>query len=213
MLIRKLSGSDELGGAIGLLCRFFAEEDFATAPEVIASHTLTLAGLDTCGLFIAEENGNSIGVATVSLEFGIEYGWWAELGDLYVVPEWRGHGLSRKLVEAAEGFLRQRGASGYQVTVTPYASEAHDLARYSASPAKAASSCASCCKAPQLSLSAQRDGWDLSGARASSCWIEADPPKGLIPGPSPMLCRGKADKGHAPSPVRSMGEGGRRRRG
>ena len=130
MLIRRLTGSDDVAGAIGLLCRFFAEEGFGTDAEVIASHTLTLAGLDTCGLFIAEDNGRAIGVATVSLEFGIEYGWWAEMGDLYVVPEWRGQGISRALAEAAESFLRQRGASGYQVTVTPYASEAHDLASY-----------------------------------------------------------------------------------
>ncbi|MBI2717371.1 MAG: GNAT family N-acetyltransferase [Rhizobiales bacterium] len=130
MSIRRLGAGDDLAPAVGLLGRFFAEEGFATDVETIARHAAIMSGLETCGLFVAEAQGEAIGVATVSLEFGIEYGWWAELGDLYVVPQWRGRGLSLALVEAAETFLRRHGASGYQVTVTPYASEAHDLASY-----------------------------------------------------------------------------------
>jgi GNAT superfamily N-acetyltransferase len=94
---------------------------------VIRRHTAVMAGLDNCGLFIAESEGIAIGVATISLEFGIEFGWGAEMGDLYVLPEWRGKGLSRRIVLAIEDFLKSRGASFYQVTVTPYAQEAHDL--------------------------------------------------------------------------------------
>ena len=70
------------------------------------------------------------GVATVSLEFGVEFGWGAEMGDLYVLPEWRGKGLSRRLVQAIEQFLKERGATFYQVTVTPYALDAHDLGKF-----------------------------------------------------------------------------------
>ena len=67
------------------------------------------------------------GFATISLEFGIEFGWGAEMGDLYVLPEWRGQGLSRQLILTIEDFLKERGASFYQVTVTSYAQEEHDL--------------------------------------------------------------------------------------
>jgi GNAT superfamily N-acetyltransferase len=49
------------------------------------------------------------------------------MGDLYVLPDWRGKGLSRRLVLAIEAFLEERGARFYQVTVTPHAQEAHDL--------------------------------------------------------------------------------------
>jgi GNAT superfamily N-acetyltransferase len=125
--IRKLGGTDDLGQACDLLIRFFREEAFDTPDEVIRRHTAIMAGLDNCGLFIAESSGKAIGVATISLEFGIEFGWGAEMGDLYVLPEWRGQGLSRRLVLAIEDFLKDRGASFYQVTVTPYAQEAHDL--------------------------------------------------------------------------------------
>jgi GNAT superfamily N-acetyltransferase len=46
------------------------------------------------------------------------------------VPEWRGRGASRALVNAVEVFLRAKGAAGYQVTVTPFAQEHHDLNKF-----------------------------------------------------------------------------------
>jgi GNAT superfamily N-acetyltransferase len=125
--VRKLDKSDDLDEACDLLVRFFREEGFDTSDEVIRRHTAIMAGLDNCGLFIAEASDRAVGVATISLEFGIEFGWGAEMGDLYVLPEWRGRGLSRRLVLAVEDFLKDRDASFYQVTVTPYAQEAHDL--------------------------------------------------------------------------------------
>lgn len=128
--IRRLSAGEDLNAATGLLIRFFREEQFETRDEIIRRNTATLAGLDTCGLFVAEAEGETIGVATVSLEFGVEFGWGAEMGDLYVLPEWRGKGVSRRLVQAIEEFLKVWGASFYQVTVTPYARDAHDLGKF-----------------------------------------------------------------------------------
>jgi len=128
--VRKLGGGDDLADAADLLIRFFREEQFDTPDDTIRRNTATLAGLDNCGLFIAEAEGGTIGVATVSLEFGIEFGWGAEMGDLYVLPEWRGKGVSRQLVRAIEAFLKGRGASFYQVTVTPHARDAHDLGKF-----------------------------------------------------------------------------------
>jgi GNAT superfamily N-acetyltransferase len=125
--IRRLGSTDDLSQACDLLIRFFREEGFDTPDEVIRRHTAIMAGLDNCGIFIAEATGKAVGVATISLEFGIEFGWGAEMGDLYVLPEWRGKGVSRRIVLALEEFLKQRGASFYQVTVTLYAQEAHDL--------------------------------------------------------------------------------------
>jgi GNAT superfamily N-acetyltransferase len=125
--IRRLGSTDDLAGAAELLIRFFREEKFDTPDDVIRRNTASMAGLDNCGLYIAESSGKAIGVATVSLEFGIEFGWGAEMGDLYVLPEWRGKGVSRLFVSAIEIFLTERGATTYQITLTPYAQGAHDL--------------------------------------------------------------------------------------
>jgi GNAT superfamily N-acetyltransferase len=127
---RRLRSGDDLSAAAELLIRFFREESFDTPDHVIRANAARMAEIDACGLFLCETAGRAIGVATISLEFGIEYGWSGEMGDLYVLPEWRGQGASQALVGAVEAFLKERGAKGYQVTVTPYAEEAHGLQDY-----------------------------------------------------------------------------------
>ena len=125
--VRRLASTDDVTDAAALLIRFFREEQFDTPDDVIRRNTQTMARLDNCGLFVAESAGQAVGVATISLEFGIEFGWGGEMGDLYVLPEWRGKGVSRQLVLAIEDFLRARGATTYQITLTPYAQDAHGL--------------------------------------------------------------------------------------
>jgi len=125
--VRRLGPDDDPLPAITLLQMFFREEGFATPPDRIAENLRRMLALDICAVLLAEQGEEAIGVATVSMEFGIEYGWSAEMGDLYVLPSRRGTGTARALVRAAEEWLRSRGASGYQVTVTPDGETAHGL--------------------------------------------------------------------------------------
>ena len=131
--VRKLADGDELAAIESLLVRFFREEGFATPADLIASHLRAMLSVDACAVFAAYSGPRAVGVATVSLNFGIEFGWYGEMGDLYVVPDYRGQGLSLALIAAVESFLRERGASGYQVTVTPHAEDLHRLTEYYAS--------------------------------------------------------------------------------
>jgi len=128
--VRQLVPGDDPGSAILLLQRFFREEGFDTPDDVIAANTRRMLGLDVCAILQAEEDGVAIGVATVSMDFGIEFGWSAEMGDLYILPEWRGRGIARLIVAAAEDYLRARGAAGYQVTVTPFGEQSHGLRNF-----------------------------------------------------------------------------------
>jgi GNAT superfamily N-acetyltransferase len=130
ILVSRLTALDDLSPAIDLLQRFFREEGFDTPNDVISRNTRTMAGLDVCGLFQATAEGGVIGVATVSLDFGIEFGWSAEMGDLYVVPEWRGKGVSLALVKSVEAFLQSKGVCGYQVTITPIGEAQQALSRF-----------------------------------------------------------------------------------
>jgi GNAT superfamily N-acetyltransferase len=118
--IRRLRHCDDTRAAEELLIRFFREEAFDTAEAVIRSHCRKMLKVETCGLFIAEANKQSVGVATVSMQFGIEFGWLGELGDLYVLPTYRGQGVARALVHGIEDFLQGHSASGYQVTLTKH---------------------------------------------------------------------------------------------
>ncbi len=130
MKTRRLSAADDLSGAIQLLQRFFREENFGTPDHVITANTHRMTALDSCAIFVAEEGEKQLAVATVSMDFGIEFGWSAEMGDLYVVPEWRGRAVSRALLNAVEDFLREKGAAGLAVTLTPHALRERGLADY-----------------------------------------------------------------------------------
>jgi ribosomal protein S18 acetylase RimI-like enzyme len=128
--VQRLGSGDNLAAATVLLTRFFAEEGFATPPETIAANVRRMAGLEVCALLLVRMDGEPAGVATVSLDFGIEYGWSAEMGDLYVDPRFRCRGVARSLMAAAEVFCRARGASGLGVTVTAEAEARHGLTRF-----------------------------------------------------------------------------------
>jgi GNAT superfamily N-acetyltransferase len=119
-----------MDGAIELLMRFFREDGFDTPDAIIAANARRMLDIDACAIFLAEADGECIGVATISMEFGIEFGWSAEMGDLYIVPAWRGRGAARAMVTAAEDHLRSKGATGYQVTVTPFGEDSHGLRRF-----------------------------------------------------------------------------------
>ncbi|MCB1377245.1 MAG: GNAT family N-acetyltransferase [Alphaproteobacteria bacterium] len=127
MRVHRLVAGDDPDAAIDLLQRFFRAEGFTTPEDVIAANTRRMLALDSCAVLLAEDNGLAVGVATISMEFGIEYGWSAEMGDLFVLPEWRGGGVARLLVATAEDFLRARDAAGYQVTVSAAAEARHGL--------------------------------------------------------------------------------------
>lgn len=130
MKISRVTGDDGLLEATSLLQRFFLEEGFDTPPATIARRAAQMAGLDSCVLLLAKKSGVAVGVATLSMEFGIEFGWWAELGDLYVLPNFRGLGVATALIAASEEYARTKGATGYQVTVTPVGEEHMGLKAY-----------------------------------------------------------------------------------
>jgi aminoglycoside 6'-N-acetyltransferase I len=116
--IAVLGPGEDRDEAAGLLKRFFAEEGFTTPPKQIEDNLRHMLELDVCRVLVARDGLEMIGVATVSLDFGIEFGWAGEIGDLYVVPAARGRGVARALVQVAARLARQQGATALSVTVT-----------------------------------------------------------------------------------------------
>ena len=120
-VIRKVAGEDELSAACRLLQQFFREEQFDTPPETVAKHARSMSVLeDHCVMLLAWADDVPVAVATLSMDFGIEFGWQAEIGDLYVVASARGQGLASQLVAECIAWARRKGARSLAVTVTTH---------------------------------------------------------------------------------------------
>jgi aminoglycoside 6'-N-acetyltransferase I len=120
----------DFDAALPLLQRFFAEESFATAPALIGESLAQLLENPESGVFLAWRGAEAIGVATVTTSRGIEFGLSAEMEDLYVLPEMRGVGAGRALVQAVQDWCRGQGCTMIEVAVTPQGQAAHDLIGY-----------------------------------------------------------------------------------
>jgi ribosomal protein S18 acetylase RimI-like enzyme len=122
------AGLDEAAGAAALLRAFNAEYDEPAppAPALAARLSLLLAGEQIVVLLAREEA--PVGVAVLRLRPGL----WSEredayLEELYVVPERRGHGIGRRLLEAAMDAARSAGADHFDLTTAETDIEARSL--------------------------------------------------------------------------------------
>lgn len=121
------AGQDDAEGAAVLLQRFFAEEGFATPPDLIRSRLALMLADATSAVFLAWEGNVAAGVATVTTSVGIELGRSAELDDLYVLPEARGRGCAQGLIAAVRAWCQAHEVTTLSVVVTPEGQDAHDL--------------------------------------------------------------------------------------
>ena len=125
----KITALDQhaLETAVTLLRRFFEEEGFATPAGEIRSNLTAMVGDDSCWAGLASIDGEPVGVVTVTTMLYAEWGRMGEVGDLYVIPRQRGHGVARALVDTALEWCRQRNCSAVSVVVTPEGDARHKL--------------------------------------------------------------------------------------
>lgn len=115
--------------AVALLQRFFAEEGFATPRPLIAVNFKTMLGDGSCWGALALADGRAIGIVTVTSILYVEWGRLGEISDLYVLPEFRRHGVARALVAAAIAWCRERGCASVSVVTTPEGEASHGLSK------------------------------------------------------------------------------------
>jgi GNAT superfamily N-acetyltransferase len=123
-------GTESLETAFYLLRRFFVEEGFDTPAEKMRASLATMLASERSAVFWARRGGEALGVATVTTSVGVEYGRVAEMDDLYVLPQARGEGVARRLIEAACDWCRDQGCTTVLVTVTPEGEAAHGLLEF-----------------------------------------------------------------------------------
>ena len=97
--------------AVDLLVRFFREEGFMTPPPRIAKNLDRMLSDSSCWCALAVADGEARAVITVSTVLYVEWGRLGEIGDLYVLPEYRRRGLAPRLVAAAKDWGRAQGCS------------------------------------------------------------------------------------------------------
>jgi aminoglycoside 6'-N-acetyltransferase I len=121
---------DTLDKALYLLERFFREEGFDTPAEAMRSSLHAMLSNPNNAVFVAQQDGKAVGVATVTTSVGIEYGRSAELEDLYVLPEARGSGIAGALIETVCRWCHEEGVTAVLVTVTQEGETNHKLLDY-----------------------------------------------------------------------------------
>ena len=94
-----------------LLVRFFREEGFATPEVDIRARVPPFLAEPANHLLVAQAGPAVVAVATVTTTFGFEVGRYAEIEDLYVIPEHRRQRWATRLVEAAVEWCRRRGCA------------------------------------------------------------------------------------------------------
>jgi GNAT superfamily N-acetyltransferase len=113
-----------------LIARFFTEEGFGEDPGAIRAMANPFLAEPTNAAFLAMVEGVAVGVATVTTTFGFEAGRYAELEDLYVLPEHRRSGVAARLVDSVAEWCRSRDCRVLEVVVTPEGESRHGLTRW-----------------------------------------------------------------------------------
>ncbi len=116
--------------AAALLVRFFREEGFTTPPQLIADNLERMLSDPGCWCALAIADGAAQAVITVSTVLYVEWGRLGEIGDLYVLPQYRRRGVARLLVERAKDWCRAQGCSAVAVTITPIGEQHYRLSGF-----------------------------------------------------------------------------------
>jgi GNAT superfamily N-acetyltransferase len=116
--------------AVSLFHRFFQEEGFSGDRSIIAANLEWMRRDDNHWAALALNKGHFVGIVTVTSMLYIEWGHLGEIGDLYVLPEARGNGIARRLVQAAIDWCRARGCSAVEVVTAPLGEAAHGLSNF-----------------------------------------------------------------------------------
>ena len=122
-----LSNFDE---ALALLIRFFEEEGFTTPRKEMEKPLATMLNSSNSAVFLAIQDGSTVGIATVVAANSVEYGRVAERDDLYVLPQYRLQHIGRELIEYVKTWCRAQDCTALLVTVTPEGQSRHNLTSY-----------------------------------------------------------------------------------
>ncbi|RED53509.1 GNAT family N-acetyltransferase [Aestuariispira insulae] len=115
---------------VHLVSQFFEEEGIDVAVKQITRNLMVMLADERATFLVCEGEGQIFGFVTATATHGLEYGWAAEIEDLYIRPEMRGRGISYILLAAAEDWCRDRGIADIQVVLTATGRKEQGLERF-----------------------------------------------------------------------------------
>ncbi len=108
--------------ALAPLYREFYAEDAIVVPHDTVRKNLTAMLEDNrAAIWLVEEQGAIAAFAAATLTLGVEFGWAAEIEDLFVRPNHRGDGLAKALLQTAVDWAMESGATEVILVITPEA--------------------------------------------------------------------------------------------
>lgn len=122
---------EDVAKILPLFARFFEEDDFAIAFEHLPTALAAMLDDPRSAIFVAWHGVNAIGIATVTTTSqGLEFNRYAELEDLYVIPEARKTGIGSLLIEQVKQWCWQMGCTVLAIVVTAEAQATRNLIAY-----------------------------------------------------------------------------------
>ncbi len=106
-----------------------AELGYPTSIEQVAARFEALLRLPAQALLVAEDDGVVVGWAHVHQSLTLESGPWAEIAGLVVDHRYRGQGVGKALMAAAEQWARDEGYGEVRLRSNVIRGEAHEFYR------------------------------------------------------------------------------------
>jgi GNAT superfamily N-acetyltransferase len=120
----------ELSALLTLATAFYTESGFATPVRQLRENLLVLLDSDSARVAVACGGDEIVGFAISTLSFGLEYGYSAELEDLFVVPAHRRSGIGSALIDDSADWARSRGCRALELVIAPNGANVDHLFNY-----------------------------------------------------------------------------------
>ncbi len=121
----------ELSTLLDLAAGFYVKGGFSTPISQLRENLLLILDSDSARVAVGCSHDDEIvGFAITTLSFGLEYGWLAELEDLFVLPAHRRSGVGSALIDDSAHWARSRGCRTLELVVAPNGTNVDHLFNY-----------------------------------------------------------------------------------
>ncbi|MGW4403894.1 GNAT family N-acetyltransferase [Nonomuraea sp. NPDC004702] len=129
---------EDLPALHDLAVAFYAEDGFTTPAQTLKANLARLIAAPGVRVAVSESEGEgggggegrlvAFGITTTT--FGLEQGLYAELEDLFVVPEARRRGEAERLIEDSRRWAAAQGCTALEIVIAPNGADVSHLFAY-----------------------------------------------------------------------------------